>query len=374
MKKVLVTGGCGFIGSHLIERLLAEDYEVIILDNLSVQVHRDQMIIPEEILKKCLFIKEDVLNVETVSKALKDVSIIIHLAAETGVGQSMYEIGRYTSVNVAGTGRLLDLLFSTAKKVEKFVLASSRAVYGEGTYACRECGPIRPQPRTQEDLKAGKWEPGCPRCGAALEPVPTMESSQTEPTSIYGITKLTQEQLVKMSCDTLGIESVILRFQNVYGPRQSLSNPYTGILSVFSTRIRNQLPLEIYEDGLMSRDFIHVADVVESILLGLKTPGLFGEVFNVGTGVRTSVLDIANELKKVFDSDVPLQYHGYYRIGDIRHCFADISRAGARLGFEPKYGIREGLRDLGAWVLGQPRGQDLSEKAFEDLVENKIYR
>lgn len=374
MKKVLVTGGCGFIGSHLIESLLAENYEVIVLDNLSEQVHRDGLIIPEEILNQCLFIKEDINNVEAVSKSLEDTAVIIHLAAETGVGQSMYEIGRYTSVNVAGTGYLLNLLFSKAKKVEKFILASSRAVYGEGTYICRKCGPVQPRLRTREDLKAGRWEHGCPQCGAVLDSAPTREDSQTVPTSIYGITKLAQEQLVKISCDTLGIESVILRLQNVYGPRQSLSNPYTGILSVFSTRIRNQLPLEIYEDGLMSRDFIHVDDVVKSIMMGLKTPGIFGEVFNVGTGVRTNVIDIANELKNVFASDVPLQYHGYYRIGDIRHCFADISKAQTCLGFEPRYDIKEGLKDLGAWVLGQPKGQDFSQKAFEDLVANKIYR
>jgi dTDP-L-rhamnose 4-epimerase len=374
MRKIAISGGCGFIGSHLVEKLLTKNWEPVILDNLCQQVHGKGMIIPQELLNQCRFIKGDVRNAAAWEKTLEGVKAVIHLAAETGLGQSMYRNEHFTSVNITGTAVLLDYLMKNPGKVEKVILASSRAVYGEGDYSCPVCGVVRPRPRKIEDLKSRKWEVACRSCGGAIVPVGTSETSSTKPLSTYGITKLTQEQLVEVGCRILGIGSVSLRYQNVYGPRQSLSNPYTGILPIFSTRIRNRLPIHIYEDGQMSRDFIYVSDVVEATLLALAQKELYGEVFNVGTGKRTTVLEVAHILANTFDSDEPFKFDHYYRIGDIRHCFASITKIRKQLGFVPQCSVEKGLTLLAEWVIKQPDVQDNSDRAFDELQRYKIYK
>ena len=374
MKKILVTGGCGFIGSHLVEKLLQEGWETVILDCLLPQVHQHTRVMPDDVLKACRLIRADIGDTAALEEACRDVHAIVHLAAETGVGQSMYEIGRYCSVNVTGTGVLLDRLHARAKHLERFILLSSRAVYGEGSYACDTCGPARPAERRVEDLEAGRWEVACSECGGPLRPLATPEDAPTEPISIYAITKLAQEQLVRMASATFRVPSVILRCQNVYGPRQSLSNPYTGILSLFSTRIQNGLPITIYEDGGMSRDFVHVHDTVEAIWLGLNAAPVYGGVYNVGAGVRTSVLDVAEGLKRAFGREVPLEFDGLFRIGDIRHCFADIGKIRREWGYAPRYDLARGLKSLAEWVETQPRSVDLSHEALKDLKDHGITR
>lgn len=354
MTKVFVTGGCGFIGSYIVEELLRKGFLPIILDNLSPQVHGIQPVIPKELLKECLFLHADITDVSLYKTELADVNAIIHLAAETGVGQSMYEAERYTRVNVTGTACLLDLMGEALKKVEKFILVSSRAVYGEGSYHCESCGPTRAKERVIEDLRRGIWEVKCRQCGGPVTPVATAEDKPAEPVSVYGITKLAQEQLVRVACNQLGVDYAIFRCQNVYGPRQSLANPYTGLLSAFSTRIRNKLPLEVFEDGKMSRDFIHVRDVTDAIMLGLQCGELGGETFNVGTGVRTTILEVAEALRRAFDSQVEILIVGRYRIGDIRHCYADTRKFTRFAGYSARTGLMEGLSDYVRWVLGQP--------------------
>lgn len=368
MKKVLVTGGCGFIGSYVVEDMLRKGLTPIILDNLSPQVHGEQPIIPKEVLKECRFLHDDIENISRFKHELAEVEAVVHLAAETGVGQSMYEAERYTRVNVTGTACLLDLMGQAMKKVERFILVSSRAVYGEGSYSCDKCGPTRAKERLVEDLRRGMWEVKCRRCCGPITPVPTREDSPTEPISVYGVTKAAQEQLVHVVCKPLGIDYGIFRCQNVYGPRQSLSNPYTGLLSVFTTRIRNEQPLEIFEDGKMSRDFIFVQDVSGAIMIALEAGKLGGETFNLGSGVRTTILEAAVALRAAFGSEVPIQIVGRYRVGDIRHCFADYNKARSILGFQPNVVLSAGLTKLAKWAVGQPMALDRAEGAIKECA------
>ncbi len=363
MTKVLVTGGCGFIGSYIVEDLLRKGMVPIVLDNLSPQVHGDQQVIPMEVLRECQFLHADILNISQFKNELSEVNAVIHLAAETGVGQSMYEAERYTRVNVTGTACLLDFVGQVMKKVERFILVSSRAVYGEGSYHCSSCGPTRAKERLVEDLRRGLWEVKCRQCGGPVTPVPTREDSPTDPISVYGITKLAQEQLVSVVCKALKVDYGIFRCQNVYGPRQSLSNPYTGLLSVFATRVQNGLPLEIFEDGKMSRDFIYVQDVCEAVMLGVQAGRLGGETFNLGSGVRTTVLEVADTLRRAFGSEVPIQIVGRFRVGDIRHCFADRQKIMRILGFGPSVGLYEGMGYYVGWVSKQPKSKDRSKYA-----------
>lgn len=378
MKNVLVTGGAGFIGSNVALKLLSKGYNVTVLDNLSKQIHGE---IPEEtsplylsIKDKVHFIKGSVTSREDWLKALDGQDAVIHLAAETGTGQSMYEIEKYVGTNIGGTAMLLDILTNTKHHVKRVLVAESRAIYGEGKYLCPICGDVYPMDRQDVDMSKGDFECKCPKCGGEVKLVATTEDSAIHPSSVYGIAKQVQGQLVHLVCPTIGVESVSFRYQNVYGPGQSLSNPYTGILSIFSTRIKNGNGVNIFEDGKETRDFVYIDDVVDATILGLEVPEANGHVFNVGTGVTTNVLTVANTLCEKYGINVPITVSGNYRLGDIRHNYADISLARNILGFEPKWSFSDGIAQFCKWVDKQDVQEDKYEASIEEMKAKGLYK
>ena len=376
--KVLITGGAGFIGSNIALKLLRKGYEVTVLDTLSEQIHGAN---PDEtsplynsIKDKVRFLKGDV-NVRADWKvAMEDVDYIIHLAAETGTGQSMYEIKKYVDTNIGGTALLLDILANTKHHVKRVVVAESRAIYGEGKYLCPKCGEVYPTERKDEDMARGDFECKCPKCGGEVQLVATTEDSAIHPSSVYGITKQVQGQLVHLVCKSIGVESVSFRYQNVYGPGQSQSNPYTGILSIFSTRIKNGNGLNIFEDGKETRDFVYIEDVVDATILGMEVPEANGHVFNIGTGVATDVLTVANTLCEKYGVKVPITVSGNYRLGDIRHNYADIKLARTILGFEPKWNFSDGIEQFCKWVNQQAVQEDNYEASIEEMKQKGLYK
>jgi dTDP-L-rhamnose 4-epimerase len=371
LKKILITGGAGFIGSNLSLYLLNKGYSVTVLDNLSPQIHGNN---PEENSPLYLSIKDKVkfINGTVTAKAhweqaIGDNEIIVHLAAETGTGQSMYQVEHYTTVNIGGTALMLDILANQKTNVKKVVVASSRAIYGEGKYVAEGFGTVYPEHRSAEAMDAGYFEVTFPGISTSLQLVPTDEDSKIHPSSVYGITKQNQEQMVLTVCAALGIDAVAFRYQNVYGPGQSLSNPYTGILSIFSTLIKNGKAINVFEDGKESRDFVFISDVVDATYLGIENPNVAGEVFNVGTGVATTVMEVATLLKEYYGMNVPLQVSGNYRIGDIRHNLADISKIKSLLGFIPKVSFADGLKLFTNWVNTQHIGESKYETSIEEM-------
>jgi dTDP-L-rhamnose 4-epimerase len=361
IKNILITGGAGFIGSHLALTLVNKGYSVTVLDNLSAQIHGEDPLKSYSFISikdKVVFIKGDVRNKEDFGKALTGQDAIIHLAAETGTGQSMYQIYNYSQVNIGGTALLLDTLMNGNYKVKKLILASSRAIYGEGKYYCSSHGEVFPLARNEKDLGNGIFECMCPHCGNQIKPLPTTEDSRIIPNSIYGITKYNQEQLILITGRSLNIPVVALRYQNVYGPGQSLSNPYTGILSVFSTQIRNNKPISIFEDGKESRDMVYIDDVVNATILGLENEDAKFNVLNVGTGRPIEVLSIAKILVRLFKSEVRIKITGNYRIGDIRHNYADLTEIKKSLNFNPQYPFEEGIVNYVNWVNSQRNDED----------------
>jgi dTDP-L-rhamnose 4-epimerase len=366
---ILITGGAGFIGTHLTRLALAANHRVRILDNLSRQVHGDFSSF--EPPNGAEFIRGDVNERSELERALKGVDTVVHLAAETGTGQSMYEIDRYYRVNVQGTALLFDILANRDHRIGNFVLASSRSVYGEGAYLCRSCdaaGARRfPSARTADQLAAQVWTSPCPQCGGALEPAATREDDRLAPASIYAATKLAQEDLARVACSALAIPHAILRFQNVFGEGQSLNNPYTGILSIFSTRIRLGQSLPVFEDGEETRDFVHVDDVANSILRCVQNANERGVTLNVGSGKPTSVMSVARLLQRTMGSSIEPHVTGQYRVGDIRHNFADISRLESVTGFRPQISLENGLKRFSDWVMEQPVPQDLLDQANAEL-------
>jgi dTDP-L-rhamnose 4-epimerase len=373
---VLVTGGLGFIGLNLTRELVRFGDHVVILDNLSPQIHGVLPQLRDPILEspQVKIIRGDVTDVLAVGRSIVDVDAIVHLAAETGTAQSMYEVAHYNRVNSQGTAILLDCLVNSSHQVKRFVLASSRSIYGEGAYQCPNCGVVYPTSRTLETLTARDWELRCPTCHGPISPIPTSEAAKIQPASIYAATKFAQEDLVRISCAALGIGATVLRFQNVYGAGQSLNNPYTGILSIFSTRIRRSLPLPIFEDGRESRDFVHVSDVVHAIHLGLQLQTQEAEVLNVGSGVASSVLEVAQLLHSLLGGDVrslPVTT-GEFRVGDIRHCYADVSRLTRVLAWTPQIDLSTGLREFSEWVLEQPLPEDQLDQANAELRRRRM--
>ncbi len=367
---VLVTGGAGFIGSRLVNALYDKGYSVVVVDNLSRQIHgSDPFESPlyRSILGKCLFKHRDVADIDDWNDLLSGVECVVHLAAETGTGQSMYEIERYERVNSLATARLVEAIVVNKLPIKRFVLSSSRAVYGEGAYCCPDHGIVYPLGRSEVDLDAGVFEARCPVCGKLADPGLTSENSFISPKSIYGITKYSQEAIANVGCSSANVPFIALRYQNVYGPGQSLKNPYTGILSIFSTQALQGRSINIFEDGLESRDFVYIDDVVEATLLAVEAAKEVVGVFNVGTGVRTDVLEIAKKLIENYGSKSELYVSGNYRIGDIRHNCADISRAKEALGFAPKIDFSEGLARFCQWVLTQEVGMNNYEKSLEQL-------
>ncbi len=376
--KVLITGGAGFIGSNIALKLIDRGYNVVVLDSLSEQIHGTN---PEKtsplfnsIKGKVEFIRGSVSSRFDFERALKDVDYVIHLAAETGTGQSMYEIEKYVGSNIGGTALLLDILANQPHHVKRVVVAESRAIYGEGKYICPKCGEVYPLARKDEDMAMGDFECKCPKCGSEVQLVATTEDSKIHPTSVYGITKQVQGQLVHLVCQSIGVESVSFRYQNVYGPGQSLSNPYTGILSIFSTRIKNGNPINIFEDGRETRDFVYIDDVADATILGLEVPEANGHVFNIGTGVATDVLTVAKTLCEKYGVQVPLTISGNYRLGDIRHNYADISQARKILGFEPKWSFERGIEQFAKWVNEQEVQKDNYETSIAEMKSKGLYK
>ncbi len=374
IENILVTGGAGFIGSHLVERLFEAGHKVTILDNLSPQVHGTNARIPPYLEDKARFIRGDITDRDAVGEAVSGVDAIIHMAAETGVGQSMYEITRYIDVNVKGSAVLLDAALGKDSSVKKMVVASSRAVYGEGKYGCESCGTVYPEPRQEKELKDSQWEIPCPECGCRIEPLATDEDSVLKPRSIYAITKQAQEQMFLVAGMAYQIPAVALRYFNVYGPRQSLNNPYTGILSIFSSRILNGRAPLIFEDGLESRDFVHVNDVVTGTVLALESSEADYETVNIGSGERITVFEIAALLAEKLGGGLKPVLVSKYRVGDVRHCYADLKRANSKLGYRPGRSIAEGIADFTTWVKEQIEVVDLSDRANEELVERRLLR
>ena len=376
--RILITGGAGFIGSNLALALLADGHEITVLDSLSAQIHgaspHSDSPLVKSIAGKVRLIEGSVTQGADWAQALDGQEAIVHLAAETGTGQSMYEIKRYAEVNVGGTALMLDLLANHRHSVRKVLVASSRALYGEGKYVSSAGVFLYPPRRRKEDLERGRFEVLCPETGEPLTVCATDEDSRLHPSSVYGITKLNQEQLVMTVCASLGIPASALRFQNVYGPGQSLSNPYTGILSIFSKRILAGKDINIFEDGLESRDFVAIDDVVRATMLALMSPLANGEIFGIGSGVRTTVLEAARILSREFDREVPRTVSGAFRLGDIRHNFADLSKARELLGFEPRVTFASGIRSFVEWVRSQPVTDDAYERSLAELREKGLMR
>ncbi len=375
---VLITGGAGFIGSNIALKLIHKGYGVTVLDSLSEQIHGTNPEITSPLYKsvkdKVNFIKGDVKKRSDWEIALNDIDFVIHLAAETGTGQSMYEIKKYVDTNIGGTAILLDILTNSKHHVKRVVVAESRAIYGEGKYHCPKCGDVYPQERRDCDMSRGDFECKCPKCGGKVELVATTEDSVIHPSSVYGISKQVQGQLVHLICKSIGVESVSFRYQNVYGPGQSLTNPYTGILSIFSTRIKNGNGLNIFEDGKETRDFVYIDDVVDATILGLEVPEANGHVFNIGTGVATDVLTVAKTLCDKYKIQVPITISGNYRLGDIRHNYADITSACQILGFEPKWSFCDGIEQFTKWVDQQEIHEDNYDASIEEMQKKGLYK
>lgn len=376
--KVLITGGAGFIGSNIALKLIKKGYDVVVLDSLSKQIHGSN---PEKtsplyrsIKGKMEFIRGSVTIRSDWERALKDVDYVIHLAAETGTGQSMYEIEKYVGSNIGGTALLLDILANQPHHVKRVIVAESRAIYGEGKYICPKCGDVYPLGRKDEDMAKGDYECKCPKCGSNVELVATTEDSMIHPTSVYGITKQVQGQLVHLVCQSIGVQYVSFRYQNVYGPGQSLSNPYTGILSIFSTRIKNGNGINIFEDGKETRDFVYIDDVADATILGMEVPEANGHVFNIGTGVATNVLTVAKTLCDKYGVQVSINILGNYRSGDIRHNYADISLARKILGFEPKWTFEKGIEQFTKWVNEQDVQNDDYEASIAEMKAKGLYK
>ena len=377
IRNILITGGAGFIGSRLALLLVANGHNVRVLDNLSPQIHgSDPMHSPLflSIRGKVEFYRGSVNSRADLMKVLPGMDTIVHLAAETGTGQSMYAIRHYSDVNIGGTALLLDLIANEQFPVRKIVVASSRAVYGEGKYCCAQHGFVFPSSRSAKDMEQGDFAVHCPKCAVPAQLVPTDEETPLRPTSIYGITKLTQEQMVLTVGRALGISALAFRYQNVYGPGQSLSNPYTGILSIFSTRIRNGSGINIFEDGKESRDFVFIDDVVAVTANGIEHEAPLVDVFNLGSGVATDVLTIASTLQQLLGETVPTEVSGKFRLGDIRHNVADLTKVKAVFGFEPSVSIDDGLRQFVAWVKGEKIQMDRYEESLRELKAKGLFK
>jgi dTDP-L-rhamnose 4-epimerase len=362
VKSILITGGAGFIGSHLADELLANGYEVRALDNLSEQVHGTGSTRPEYLDDRVELVVGDVRDPEAVREALDGVDAVFHFAAAVGVGQSMYEIAEYVDVNCRGTAVLLEELIK--QPVKKLVAASSMSIYGEGFYRASDGSIISNACRELEAIKEGKWEVMDGR-GQAAVPLPTAETKEPSLSSVYALTKYDQEKMCLMTGRAYNIPTVAMRFFNVYGPRQASSNPYTGVLAIFSARFLNGRPPLIYEDGLQRRDFVSVHDIARACRMALESGSADYLSFNVGSGRSYTILEIAERLSKVFDVDISPEVVGKYRVGDIRHCFADIGLAERVLGYTPSVTLDDGLDELRGWLEGRVAHDRVAEASAE---------
>ena len=363
MNKILITGGAGFIGSHLADELLANGYRVRVLDALDPQVHGEGRRRPGYLAKDVELVVGDVNDRAKVDEALHGIDAVYHFAAAVGVGQSMYEVAHYTRVNNHGTAVLLEALI--AQPVERLIVASSMSLYGEGLYRGASGGPRLVGERTLEQLKAGQWE-FLAEDGSVLQPMPTPETKQPALASVYALSKFDQERLCHMIGRAYGLPTVALRFFNAYGPRQALSNPYTGVLAIFAARLMNDNRPAIFEDGLQQRDFVSVHDLARACRLALETPAAAGETFNIGSGQPHTVRDIAAKLARVVGKEgIQPEILGKYRVGDIRHCYADITKAQRVLGFTPEVQLEDGLVELSSWLASQAAVDRVAQASAE---------
>lgn len=370
MSKVLVTGGAGFIGSYICEGLLSKGYQVRILDNLDPQVHPQGK--PNyPFLEKTEFLHADIRERSTWDKALQGVDYIIHDAAAVGVGQSQYQISQYCDVNCMGTAHMLDYLANNTHQVKKILVAASMSSYGEGRYLNGQSEVVRPPLRTQHEVSQFGWEPRCPDTQSALVPQPTRETDERMPNSIYAINKMTQEDLVHCFGFAYGIPTTSLRYFNVYGPRQSLSNPYTGVLAIFTSRLKNNHAPVIYEDGRQTRDFIHVRDVARANIMSLESDKANGQAFNIGSGSARSIESIALNIAHLLKKDIQPDITQKFRKGDVRHCFADVSKIKASLGFTAAIEFEAGIEELSQWSESV-HAQDNFGKAEKELASRGL--
>lgn len=357
------------MGSHLVDRLVTDGHDVRVYDVLEPQVHGNKK--PAYLNKEAQYICADIRNKNKLKKAIKDIEVVFHQAAQVGVGQSMYEIERYVSHNSLGTAVLLDLLVNTKNKVKKLVCASSMSIYGEGAYSCRNCGKVYPLLRAEGQLKAKKWEMLCPKCGIDVSGIGTVEDKPLFPTSIYATTKRDQEEMCLEVGIAYKIPTVALRYFNIYGPRQSLNNPYTGVAAIFLSRVKNNNLPVIFEDGRQSRDFIYVTDIVEANILAMQKDQANYDFFNVGTGIPHSIGDIAANIIALYKKDMKPEILNKFRAGDIRHCYADITKISSKLGFKPKVSFELGMKMLIEWSDTQT-AKDLTVKAQMELKKRGL--
>ena len=374
-RNILVIGGAGFIGSHLVDELISKNHKVFVYDVLEPQVHGKLSKVPDYLAEEIEFIKKDIRDRKALLDSLKDIDVVYHLAAMVGIGQSMYQIEKYIDVNTLGTAKLLDILVNEPNNVKKLIIASSNSTYGEGGYFCEECGKVNPSLRQIEQFKRSDWELNCPLCDKKVKPILTNEDKPQECTSIYALSKKEQEKMCLLIGKTYGINTTALRLFNVYGSRQALSNPYTGVCAIFSTRLLNNNPPLIYEDGNQTRDFVHVKDIVQAFILAIEKKQAENEVFNVGTGKTISIKEVAEILAKYINPKIkPIITHKY-RPGDIRHCIADISKISSALGYKPKYTFQEGIKELIEWVkLQEGKVDDNTSKANEELRQKGLLK
>jgi dTDP-L-rhamnose 4-epimerase len=374
-ERVLITGGAGFVGSHLADALTAAGHDVVLFDNLEPQVHGEGTARPAYLDPAHRLVCGDIRDAQALAPLLREADVVFHLAAMVGVGQSMYQVRRYTDVNAMGMATLLEALASErgTLPVRKLLVASSMSLYGEGAYACAACGRVSPRLRSIEQLNAGQWEMRCPKCGAELRPLPTDEDKPLNPTSIYAITKRDHEEMALAFGHAYELPAVALRFFNIYGSRQALSNPYTGVAAIFSARmLAGQAPM-IYEDGGQQRDFVHVSDVVQACALAMTNPAADYQVLNVGTGRPTSVLQVAEHLARELGWAGGFEVVQKFRAGDIRHCFADITRIRESIGYAPRVRFEDGVREVVAWVSTQ-HGSELAPRLADAEQQLKAHR
>ncbi|WP_271252851.1 NAD-dependent epimerase/dehydratase family protein [Pseudanabaena sp. Chao 1811] len=363
--KVLITGGAGFIGKWLIEKIPTE-FEVIVLDSLDPQVHTKSQDFAPELKARAQCIKADIQDIANYKEIIEGTDVVVHLVAQTGTGQSMYEISRYVQDNANGTAKLLELISSLQHKPRRVVLSSSRAVYGDGAYTDGK-SVLYPKGRNLENLQSGIWEVCSPE-GEILKPLPMRETYLTKPTSVYGLTKLWQEQLLEIYCESQAIDLVTLRFQNVYGPKQELGNPYTGIIGIFTNAISQGTPLELFEDGLVTRDFVFVGDIADAVVKSITTEKALNTTINVGSGLAVTLIDVVETIAQLLNKKADYKISGRFRIGDIRHAVADMSHYETQLGKWEPTSLKDGLSQYLDWYLHQePLKPEVLQESLKEM-------
>lgn len=367
--KILVTGGAGFIGSHLTDLLIKEGHQVRIFDNLEPQVHQGKK--PKYLNPAAEFVRGDVRDYDRLQKALAGREAVFHLAAAVGVGQSQYQVEHYVDINIRGTATLFDILVNRKNKVGKIIVAASMSSYGEGLYRCKKCGIVKPGLRPEKQLLRKDWEPQCFKCRSVLKPLPTSEETPLNCNSVYALTKKAQEEIALILGKAYQIPTVALRFFNVYGSRQSLSNPYTGVAAIFLSRLKNNQPPVIYEDGRQTRDFISVSDICRALLLSLENKAADYEFFNVGSGQPIQIAEIARILARALNKKIEPRITQTFRKGDVRHCFADIRKIRKELGWQPTTTFENGMQNLIAWARETP-AEDRFLQAQAELSAKKL--